>query len=85
METVNFPLVELPLEIRRLIFYHYFFRDGIMCQISGISPSYVKPLQEQHVGEQYFQATAPSSCTGFQATLRSNIDAMPILLTCHQM
>lgn len=84
METVAFPLVKLPLELRRLIYYHYFFKDGIMCQISGIPPSRVKPLEVHHVGEQNLQATVPSSCTGFQATLRSNINAMPLLLSCHQ-
>lgn len=85
MATVAFPLLELPLELRRLVYYHYFFRDGIVCQIRDVPLSHVKPLKKQQACEQHMQVTSPSSFQKIQANLRSNIDAMPLLLACHQM
>lgn len=83
VKNTNQSLTQLPLEIRRIIYYDVFFGNGIICQISGAS-FHTKIGEKQHAIEERPQVTAPLTSTK-SVTLRSNIDALSLLLVSRQM
>lgn len=83
-QIATFELLQLPLEIRRLVYYYYFFNDNSMCQISipyqipaNIIAENDDSMNQSHEKALYHTATA--------ASLRSNVNAMPLLLCSSQM
>lgn len=80
----TFELLQLPLEIRRLVYYYYFFNDNNMCRISTPYqiPGSVVVENDTSVNQSHVK---PLSITATAASLRSNVNAMPLLLSSSQM
>lgn len=83
-ETAMFELLQLPLEIRRLVYYQYFFNGTSMCRISTAYQIRTRDVTENDAPVNRSQVKA-SSRTAIAASLRSTVNAMPLLLCSSQM
>lgn len=83
-EMATFELRQLLLEIRRLVYYQYFFNGNGMCRISTAYQIPTKVVAENNAPMNQSQVKA-SSRTAIAASLRSTVNAMPLLLCSSQM
>ncbi|PKK50147.1 hypothetical protein CI102_5479, partial [Trichoderma harzianum] len=83
-ETATFELLQLPLEIRRLVYYQYLFNGNSMCRISTAYQIPTRVVAETDAPVNQSQVKA-SSRTAIAASLRSTVNAMPLLLCSSQI
>lgn len=83
-QMATFELLQLPLEIRRLVYYHYFFNGNSMCRISTTYKIPASDVAEKDAPVDRSQVKALSR-TAAAASLRSSINVMPLLLCSSQM
>ncbi|KAF3075434.1 hypothetical protein CFAM422_002508 [Trichoderma lentiforme] len=83
-ETATFELLRLPLEIRRLVYYQYFFNGNNMCRISTAYqiPTRVVAENDAPVNR---SRVKESSRIAIAQSLRSTVNAMPLLLCSSQI